>query len=30
MANLYDKGVGQEDLSDAIATYCKVVTFSEG
>ena len=30
MAKLYDKGVEQEDLSAAITTYCKLVTFSEG
>lgn len=30
MGNLYNKGVEQKDLSDAITTYCKLIMFSEG
>jgi len=30
LANLYSKGVGQGDVTDAIATYSKLITFSQG
>ncbi|XP_065910597.1 superkiller complex protein 3-like [Dysidea avara] len=30
LANLYSKGVGQDDVTDAIATYSKLITFSQG
>lgn len=29
MGNLYNKGVEQKDLSDAITTYCKLIMFSK-
>ena len=30
LANLYSKGVGQDDVTDAIATYSKLISFSQG
>ena len=30
MGKLYNKGVEQKDLSDAVKTYCKLIMFSEG